>query len=269
MASDNVENTATIAAGVTDGDDIFFVQGATNVTGNIDKSGLGANGLGKVHLAHPWVADVGTSGTPFKAKISADSDSIFDNKAGGGTFFYAIDGSADVCDLVRSSGPGTRRTVLQTIGTATVVECASGIVDVNTPVAATTVRISGTGLVNMPDSSSTDPTLVEIGGGSWVTERGATTLTVWGGGADVNAGTNAFGTVNLHGGTAMWRQSGTITALNWLGPLGVFDTSKLGRAMTITTVTVWAGVDQNALHDLIANPLITITNPVVYRMGNA
>ncbi|MCH7526804.1 MAG: hypothetical protein IID39_05150 [Planctomycetes bacterium] len=267
MASDIVENTDTINSGVTDGDDIFFAEGATDVTVNIDKSGLGANGLGKVFLAHPWVANVGTFGAPFKAEISADSDSIFDNKAGRGTFYYEINGNANVCDLVRSSGPGTRLTVLQTGGTATVVECASGIIDVSEPVAATTLRLSGNGLINMPDAASTDPTLVELTGGSWVTERGATTVDNWGGMVDANVGANTFGTINQRGGSFMLRQSGTITALNWSG--GNFDITKLGRNVIITTLTVWAGVNQNALHDLIHSPLTVITNPIVYRMGNA
>lgn len=267
MATAYIENTATIDAGVTDGDDIYFVRGATPATVNTDKSGLGAGGLGKVFIAHPWVANIGTSGAPFKAEIGADADSILDNAAGGGTLWYDIDGFADVCDLVRSHGPGSRRTVLQTVGTATALECVTGVVDVQEPVAATTVRIGGTGLVNMPDSASTDPTLVEIGGGSWITERGATTVDQWGGLADVNAGTNTFGTYTVRGGVLMLRQSGTFTLLEWLD--GVVDTSNLGRNITLTDLTVWAGVNQSALNDLLNNPLVTVTNPVTFRMDNA
>ena len=37
MATQFIENASTIDAGLTDGDDLYFVEGATNVTGNIDK----------------------------------------------------------------------------------------------------------------------------------------------------------------------------------------------------------------------------------------
>ena len=266
MATVTVENSNDVGS-PGDGGSVFFIEGATPVTVNVDQSAVGADGLNVVSLAHPWVANVGTSGAPFKAEISdpAGSNPGLYNAAGGGTFFYEINGTANFCDLVRSYGPGTRRTVLQTTGTATVVECASGIIIVEEPVTAITVRIGGNGLVEMPDAASTDPTLVEIGGGSWVTERGAATVDQWGGTADVNAGTNTFGTYNLDGGVARWRQSGTITTLNWRS--GIFDISKLGRELTITTLNVWANVNQNALHDLLRSHIATVTN-VNYRMGN-
>ena len=262
-----IQNTSTIVDSDAVGDDIFFVRGDTPVTGaTLNKSGIGATGLGKVFLAHPWGANIGTSGTPFEAEISADTDSILDNQAGGGTLFYSINGTADECDLVRSHGPGNRRTELQTTGVVAALEVTSGVVNVNTPVAATTVRIGGSGTVLMPDAASTDPTLVEIGGGTWKTERGAATVVQFGGLADVDAGTNAITTWNLYGGVAMIRQMGTLATLNWYG--GVLDLSKLGRDMIFTTVNVWGYVYPAALRDLERRIMIT-SSTINYRMRHA
>jgi hypothetical protein len=258
MATRIISNTATLgASGHTAADDVFLQDGNTPLTTDIDASGLAAGGYDEFVVAFGWKANIGTFSNPLQAEVSTR----FVYGAGAGQCWYYPNGDSDVCALLRVIGPGRPRMTLLTGGTITVLECSSGITDVTEPVAATTIRVDKSAIINILDNSSTDPTLLDASGGTVNTARGATTITQRGSAnVNVNAETNAIGTWNVDGGRAVLIESGTITTLNWKA--GSFDVRQLNRPVTITTANIWTtAIDPATLNALLTHPLVTIGTP--------
>ena len=260
MADNFVDNAADIdpGSGHAAGDNLYFQSGATAATTNLNKSGLAAGGHAQVAVAFGWTADIGTAASPLRAEISSGASARLLYSAGGGRMYYRPNGNTDLCDLLRNVGPGSRHLYLVTGGTVTVAELSAAKTTINGAVTATTIRVSNTANVFILDDSSTDPTTLDIGGGTVTTERGATTVEQRAGQANWDAGTNTIGTYNLDGGTCLLEESGTITTLNWKA--GAFDVSQLQRPLTITTANIWkTSVDNGSLVTILNHPLVTIT----------
>jgi hypothetical protein len=62
-----IDSTNTLGT-VTDGDDLYFTRGGTDVDTNLDQSGL-ATGLNSITVARAWTANIGNTSTSLKADL--------------------------------------------------------------------------------------------------------------------------------------------------------------------------------------------------------
>lgn len=259
ISTNDLDNAGAVAAA----DVIYFADGSIACTQNVDNNGLAAGGIDSCFVAAAWTGDIGTAGAPLIMEISSAGDSIFEYAAGGGRCWYEPRGSASVCDKLRVLNRGEMNLVAS--GTVVILECMSATTNLFAPVAATTLRVGGTGLCTVLDAASTDPTLVEVwGSGQLITDRGATAITQWGGSINMkNANENTVGTWTLYNGSALLKRCGTITTFNWFG--GTLDTFRTQAPVTITTLNYVSGnVDKAALDYLLSgrNRLVTIGSAI-------
>ena len=254
-----IDQTGTIPT-TSDSDSLFFATSGANVENGLDSSGL-TTGLTSVYVSEQWVANIGTPSTSLKADIDAAAGSVFRYAAGGGACWYTPTGGSSVCTLLRNVSNGTM--TLNGTGTVTRLESGSGQTVVGQNVACTNIHIGG-GNVKLEGTSGTGPTVLEMTGGSYTTRRGATTMTVWGGSALIDASTNTITTLTMAGPTGMLNivQSGTITTFNFVA--GDANQITISRPITITNTVIWATV-RNA-SKFLDNPLVTFTNTPTWRI---
>lgn len=257
MATGIIQDSASF--GTPAAGDTQFITGlstgnTTDVTTNVDQSGLAAGGLAAIYVTRNFRASIGTATSPLKAEVNTGA-SLFHYNAGGGRLYYTPQGNTSLCVTFRAVGLGTA-TLLGT-GTITNLEQLRGSVVCGVNVTPTNVRCAG-GDMLIDDPAGTNPTTIEVGGnGRLRTCRGFTTLNLFDQGAvTLDIGSDTPTTVNVYGGSLDISQSGTITTLNLYG--GDAAQIRLARIMTITTVNVWATV-KNAVN-FLTNPLLTVTN---------
>jgi hypothetical protein len=256
MANRTVINSGTLgASGHTAADNVYFQDNNTPVVTDIDASGLAAGGYNDVVFALACRSLIGSFSAPFKAEISG----MLDYGAGGGQCYYDAEGDADTCALMRVRGPGRPRMSVVG-GTITIAELSGGITDILESAAATTIRMMRNAILNLPDNGSTDPTLIDAGGGEVHSARGATTIDQRGSAlVEIDAGANNITTWTVGGGRALAKLFGTLTTLNWKH--GLFDVRQLKGPVTITNTNVWVpDVDRTALDAFLNHPLITFSN---------
>lgn len=258
MADIIVDTTDTIPA-VANLDNVYFVKGGTNVTAGLDLSAL-LEGVTNIYVARDWTGNIGSSSTSLKTDVDGAATSVFRYGAGGGACWYTPNGDNNLATLVRNVGKGTL--TVNGTGTLTTFEAGNGQTILGGNITATTIRIGGEGKVDLQSTSGTAPTTVEITGGFFKTARGATTLSIYGGAAVVEAATNAITTINYAGGNLFLAQSGTITTLNILA--GNASSIRVGRPLTITNTVIWSTVfGASAFLD---NPFITFSNAATWRI---
>lgn len=251
MSTIAVYRTATIPA-VADTDSIQFEDGTTAVTGNLDHSAL-TEGLSGLTIARPWTADIGSATSPLLADVDSGATATLWNNSGGGALFYKPTGDNNLCIRLRHTGFG--HTVL-TGGTVTTLEVARGRVTIGASCVVTNLYIGGSGKVIHEGNGGTAPTLVVVSGGEYITQRGATTLTMSGGTATFNSGSTAITTINVYGGNINIQRSGTITTFSLYG--GNHFNFNIGKSITITNSTLSALVPSaSAFRN---HSLITFTN---------
>ena len=234
-----------------------FTGNITDITTNLDQSGLGAGGFAEVHVTRNFMAQFGSPTVPFKAEVNSGSVKRFRYDAGAGECYYSPDGNSDVCDTLRVTGQGSMH-LIGSVGTINNLEQIRGQVFVGAGVAPTTVRGAG-GYMLIDGESGTSPTTIWAGGDfNLRTLRG-----IAGGGnlylfgrarVAMDAGTDTIPTIWMLGGFLDLVQCGTITTFHLLD--GDASQIRIGRAITITTLNVWPTV-RNA-DKFINHPLLTI-----------
>lgn len=245
-------------AGLVNGDFLAFSEGNQSVTAGF---GAGstiqalAGGLDLFIVSPAFTGNLGgTSGAfKFDADYSASSRVVYN--AGGGTFFVEAAGGSAVITRCQQIGRGSLYT---TGGTFTTLEVASGSTSVNASTIVTNYfQHGGTASIL---NNATAITAATIGGGKADIQRSITTLTVAG-----DASVNVFRedsslaaptatTVNVYGGTLLWR-GGNITTANVFG-LGKIDFSMAQAALTVGTLNI----DERARQaSTLQSPFATVT----------
>jgi hypothetical protein len=260
MAVLTIQDTADIGAGVLAGDTLIItgkeLQNITNLTTNIDQSGLGAGGLAAVRVTRNFRAQFGSVATPFKAEVAAGSAGIFHYDAESGDCYYVPDGNANVCNKLRVTGPGCHMHLLGGVAcTVDNLEQGAGTVTVASDITPTTVKGSG-GYMSLEGESGTPPTTVYAGGTFRLRlARGPTTMYVFDDArVSIDAATDTITTLWSLGGHLDLFHSGTITTWN----LFAGDASRISvaRAITVTTLNVWPTVRNR--DSILRHPLITV-----------
>lgn len=257
MANVYVEDAATLGT-IAAGDAIIIAGrragNVTDITTNLDQSGLAAGGLASVNVSPSFRANFGTVDTPFKAEINVSSASMFRNEAMDGEVWYTPDGNTDLCVSVRQVGKGSMHIIGS--GTVTNLEQLDGLLVVAEGITPTTVRSAG-GRMRIEGQAGTNPTTYNIGGkGDCYTARGGTTYNLFDSGRlTLDCGADPLTTVSLYGGSMEIVQCGTITTLN----LFAGDASRIliSRLIPITTVNVWPTVRN--VGKFLDHPYLTIS----------
>lgn len=230
-------NADTFAA-IANGDSLIITRGSNNITSNVDHSAIA--GIADISVGRAFTGDIGSSSAYFKAAITGRV--LY--AAGGGTFYYTIDGSGtDACASFINAGYGA--VYVAGAGTMTKFDAQSGYTVIGEGVDLTTFRNTGGHAVLEYDATAV--TAFDQTAGHTVLRRpgpgSAATWNIGGGVLEIGKksedGTSlTFTNVTFNVGDARVSISaeGTIAAIKLLHPNAKLDLTKVPDALTITSL---------------------------------
>jgi hypothetical protein len=255
MATQTIRNATTFGAAAA-GDTFFVQEGALDITGNLDYSGVNTSVIGEI--SRFYTGSIGSSSESWKTAFSTRL--VWEGS--GDLWFESNSLDSEATALIYCIGAGH----LHLTGSAappvvTRLEALSGFQTVAAGVTVTTGRFGGSSSARLLDSgSAVAVTTLDVIGGQVYSQRPHTTINGAGGSimldCDSTGGVNAHGTINAYGAKISIRDSGTITTLNAM--YSVPDASTLTRALTITNTTINMGLP--GAQAFLDHPLITFTN---------
>lgn len=230
-------NADTLAA-IANDDSLIITRGSNNITSNVDHSAIA--GIVDISVGRGMTGDIGSSSAYFKAAITGRI--LY--AAGGGTFYYTIDGSGtDACASFINASYGA--VYVAGAGTMTKFDAQSGHTVIGEGVDLTTFRNSGGHAVLEYDATAVT-TLTQTAGYTLLRRPGPGSAATWnigGGVLDIGlkseAGTSlTYTNVTFNVGDARLKISaeGTIPAINLLHANSKLDLSQVPDALTITSL---------------------------------
>lgn len=221
---------------------VFDSAPAVGVDTDVDQN---AFDLRRVTVPGGWPHNIASAANPLRfsvSNVSVVSPAVFSYKATAGTCYYHP--GAAGCDNFVNAGSGHSYLIG---GTVVNYHSVSGSTTIGANAAATNIYIEA-GSVNVPDDTSTDPTLIDAAGGMLRMERGATTMRLTGGTHTIDAGSNTIGTLDIRGADVSIESCGTITTLNYTS--GRLRVDSLQGLLAVTTLNInMAAPDARALID--------------------